>query len=411
MSGPRFVVVDALDDGVLRGGPLGVDLRPDLTALLVLAESADLRGRGGAGFPVARKLRAVSQRRRRPVVVVNAAEGEPASGKDAALVRANAGLVLDGAEILAHALGSKDIRIWGPGHDRGAMAAMADAIDRRPAGRKTPRIQLVAAPDRFVAGESSAAARGLSGHAALPRTDGRRTSDVGVDGRPTLLLNVETVAQVARLAAGRRATRLVTVLGAVADPGVVELQGPTSVDEVLRRAGGLTEPVRAFLLGGYHGRWWTAEQALDLTIGDPAGSAPDCSIVVALPERACLLGEVEAVAGYLADQSARQCGPCAFGVPALARDVALLTMGSRISGTDVASHRQLLAGRGACNHPDGTVGFVESALEVLADEVAQHAVGGSCGHPRRAVLPLPQGVTGSSVVASQALTVVAGRSA
>ncbi len=410
MTGPRFVVVDAPEDGVLRGGPLGVVARPDLDALLQLAETAELRGRGGAGFPVARKLRAVAQRRRRPVVVVNAAEGEPASGKDAALLRTNAGLVLDGAEILASALNTKDIRIWGPGHDRGAMAAMSNAIDRRPTRRRAPTVGLIAAPDRFVAGESSAAARGLSGSAALPRTDGRRTSDVGVNGRPTLLLNAETVAQLARLVVGRRVTRLVTVVGAVASPGVVELPGSAPLDAVLRAAGGVTEPVRAFLLGGYHGRWWTPDRAAGVTIGDAAGPAPDCSIVVALPDRACLLGEVEAVASYLADQSARQCGPCAFGVPALARDLELLTVGSRTAATDLVSYRTMLAGRGACHHPDGTLDFVGSALEVLADEVADHAVHGSCGRPRRAVLPLPALLARSADVSS-ARTVVAGRPA
>ena len=87
----------------------------DVAGVVSLAESASLRGRGGAGFPVARKVRAVATRRRRPVVVVNAAEGEPASGKDAALLRHAPHLVLDGAEILARALGTRDVRGLGPG--------------------------------------------------------------------------------------------------------------------------------------------------------------------------------------------------------------------------------------------------------------------------------------------------------
>ena len=394
MSAPRFPVVGVAPLGCFsaaQGIPVGPPPLLDIASVVRLAESASLRGRGGAGFPVARKVRAVAAKRRRPVVVVNAAEGEPASGKDAALLRRAPHLVLDGAEILARALGSRDIRIWAPGHDAGAVSAITTAAGNRAPGRRrgTPVIRVAVAPYRFVAGESSAAARGLSGREAIPRADGRRTSDVGVEGRPTLVLNAETVAQLARLARGLPATRLVTVLGAVAAPGVVELSGEAPLADALAAAGGLTEPVRAFVLGGYHGEWWPADEVAGLRLGDPDGPVPDCSIVIALPDHACLVAEVEDVARYLAAESVGQCGPCVFGLPTLADAVRRISHG--VAGpAEVEAHRAVLVGRGACHHPDGSLGFVTSALDVLASEVADHAAGhGSCGRPLRRVLPLP----------------------
>ncbi len=356
---------------------------------MALAESAELRGRGGAGFPAARKIRAVAARRRRPVVVVNASEGEPASGKDAALLRLAPHVVLDGAELLAQALATRDVRVWAPGHDPAAAAVLAAAVNARAGGRRSVQTRVVLAPDRFVAGESTAAARGLSGQTAIPRADGRRTSDTGVNGRPTLLLNVETVSQLARLARGQSATRLVTVLGAVRSPGVIEIEDGTAMPQVLAAVGGTTQPVRAFVLGGYHGIWAPADAASQQILGSAGSLVPDCSIIVALPDDACLLAELDGVGRFLAAESARQCGPCAFGLPQLAASVRSVRRGA-VSAQSVSEQGEVLIGRGACSHPDGSVRFLSSGLQVLAEEVAAHRAGdGDCGRPLRRVLPLP----------------------
>ncbi len=391
MMGARFAVAQTLEGGVLdaRSRPAGGPPELGLDEVMRLAEGQGLRGRGGAGFPAARKLAAVASHRRRPIVVVNAAEGEPASGKDAALLRLSPEIVLDGAEIVARALGAHAIKVWAPAHDRGAVSAVSAAAEART--RRRLSVAVVVAPDRFVAGESSAAARGLSGEPALPRTDRRRTARSGVDGRPTLVLNAETLAQLARMAYGRPATRLVTVSGAVHTPGVVELADQAPLEVALSAAGGVTEPLRGLLLGGYHGRWLAPEPAAETILGDPAGIAPDCSIVVALPDRACLLAELDAASLFLAGESARQCGPCAFGLPELAASVRQIRQGRALSvDGEVDRHTDLLLGRGACHHPDGSVRFVASALELLAGEVQEHLAGhGSCGRPYRAVLPIP----------------------
>src|SRR5581483_1667565 len=100
----------------------------------------------------------------------------------------------------------------------------------------------------------------------------------------------------------------------------------------------------------------------------------------------CALGELARVAGWLAGESARQCGPCRFGLPALAADVAALAAGSWRMG-EAAEHARLVTGRGACAHPDGAARFITSGLHLLRDEAQRHLEGG-CGRPVLGRFPL-----------------------
>src|SRR5674476_1080194 len=86
--------------------------RPSADKLVKLAREVDLRGRGGAGFPAA--IRLASAHRRKAVVVVNASEGELASRKDAALMALAPHVVLDGAAVVAHALGTREVHVVVP---------------------------------------------------------------------------------------------------------------------------------------------------------------------------------------------------------------------------------------------------------------------------------------------------------
>ncbi len=98
------------------------------------------------------------------------------------------------------------------------------------------------------------------------------------------------------------------------------------------------------------------------------------------------------IAHYLAGQSAGQCGPCVYGLPAVADDLTRLARGRVDPGLMARMERRLqeVAGRGACRHPDGAVTLVRSALQVFADDVAAHAHGAPCPHwDRPTLLRLP----------------------
>ncbi|HST24899.1 MAG TPA: NADH-ubiquinone oxidoreductase-F iron-sulfur binding region domain-containing protein [Gaiellaceae bacterium] len=368
---------------VERYGPLPV-LDRRRSGLVDQVELSGLTGRGGAAFPTAVKLRTVASGRS-PVVVANGTEGEPASSKDEVLMTYNPHLVIDGVEAALAAVGSETAAI---AVGRGADAARA-ALHNALAERRVPvdRIEVVAVPDRFVAGEESALVHFLNGGEAKPTFTPPRPFQKGVGGRPTLVQNVETLANLALIArygghwfrdAGtpdEPGTVLVTVLGGVEKPGVVEAELGIPVRELFDRCGGLTGPARAVLVGGYFGGWVPAELERPLTSA-ALGSLGARAIAV-LPNGVCGLAETARVVRYLAGESAGQCGPCIFGLPAVADALERLAAGkdARRSLDRLPRLAAQIARRGACAHPDGALRFVDSALRVFGPEIEGHLAG------------------------------------
>jgi NADH:ubiquinone oxidoreductase subunit F (NADH-binding) len=375
-------------------------------ALVGVVERAGLRGRGGAGFPTGRKLAAVAAAagRRRPVVVANGCEGEPASAKDRTLLAVAPHLVLDGAVLAAVALGAGEVVV---AVHRGAGAGVHRAVAER-RGDPVP-VRVAEVPRRYVASEESALVHFLTAGDARPTTVPPRPFERGVDGRPTLVDNVETLAHLARIAYHgpdwfRRygtptdpGTGLVTVGGAVRVPGVYEVAMGRPVGEILDGAGGAAEPLGAVLVGGYFGAWVPMPQAARVALAhdpDPdTGVTRGAGVLLALPARACGWAETARVLRYLAQESAGQCGPCRFGLPAVADDVAAVAAGR----ADAAVYRRLrgrlgvIPGRGACRHPDGAVRLAASALGAFAGDLDAHLAGRPCPGVPHPVLPLPPG--------------------
>ncbi|MBT2386287.1 ferredoxin [Streptomyces sp. ISL-11] len=385
---------------------------PQLTEaqLTELAETVALRGRGGAGFPFGRKLRAVarSARRRdvRPAVVVNGCEGEPACRKDAVLLARAPHLVLDGALLAATALGANTlvIGVTRPATEESVREALAERglADRR--GRAL-RARVVRLPERLVSGESSALLRAAEGGPPLPPGRHGRASDEGLGGAPTLLSNTETYAQLAlaaRLGADRYRTTgttaepgtlLLTVSGAVPEPRVVEVPSGVPMAYVLRSCG-VDPAFQGVLTGGYHGAWLDATTAHGAAVSREAlaacGGALGAGAVLPLPADTCPLGEAVRVAHWLAAESAGQCGPCRLGLPSVAGALAdVVAGGGRSALETVREAAGAVRGRGACGHPDGAARFTLSALTAFTDDLAAHVLGGGCGRGTAGVLPLP----------------------
>ena len=389
-----------LHGGFLLGG-FGGDRGP--TLLIDAVERAGLTGHGGAGFPTARKLRAVAGRRR-PVVVVNAAEGEPASRKDARLIGTRPHLVLDGAVLAADAVGAREVIV---ALHRGTSTVQAAINERKAAGLDEVAVTVVHVPRDYVASEETALVRFLSGRPALPTFTPPRPFEKGVNGRPTLVQNSETLAHLALIArhgdqwfrsVGTPAapgSLLVTVGGAVARPGVYELALGVPLGAAFDAAGGLTEPIQAVLVGGYFGAWLTADAALQAQLTPAglkaAGAALGAGVLLALPASACGLAESQRVTSWLAGQSAGQCGPCSLGLPAIAEDLALLGRSGNTTSVRNRLERRLgqMEGRGACHHPDGTARFVASTLRTFGADLARHRRGHPCPPTLTPLLPLP----------------------
>jgi NADH:ubiquinone oxidoreductase subunit F (NADH-binding) len=115
-------------------------------------------------------------------------------------------------------------------------------------------------------------------------------------------------------------------------------------------------------------------------------------ILVALPESSCGLAETARVVRYLANEGAGQCGPCMFGLPALATAMTKLAYrGGAGDGIDqIASLIPLIERRGACRHPDGATQLAASALTAFRDDARMHDVDGPCsGVGRPSLLAIP----------------------
>lgn len=370
--------------------------------LIDMVSRSGLRGRGGADFPTAHKLAAVAGRRRVSAVVVNGSETEPASDKDALLLSRLPHLVLDGALLAASAVGAPSVIVRvAESVTRARRALEAAAAERDPAG---PSIAVVPGPGGYVSGEESAIMRALDGGPALPRYVPPRPFERGYRGRPTLIQNAETLAQLALIARfgpswfrelGTDAdpgTALVTITGAVAAPGVYELAFGTPMRDLLDAAGGPLEPLQALLVGGYFGTWVHSDSALELRLAREDLRAVGCAlgsgVIVVLGQSACGLNESARVIDFLARESAGQCGPCVHGLRAIADSVAALASG-RAPADEVSRVRRWAAeidGRGACHHPNGAIRFAQSALVVFGAEIERHRTGRCGGVP--AGLPL-----------------------
>ncbi len=361
--------------------PLHGPVRPGRTGPLVDAvDAAGLRGRGGGWFPTARKMRAVAAaaRSRPPVVVVNAMEGEPLSAKDKYLLDTVPNLVLDGAALAAEAIGANRIILAAPA---GTPALRTLAHARR--GIDPIEIEVAEGPRRFLAGQETALVNWLNGAAPIPTTT--RPFERGVRGRATLVANAETYAHLALIA--RRGPDWFRAAGTPETPGTTLVSLSTHTSQVLEVPIGtpladlLPGSGSAVLLGGYGGTWLPYEQALTLRLSPEslrsAGAVQGASIVSMLAPGACGLRRTAAIVRWMADQGAKQCGPCLFGLPAVASDLSALSEGraSKADTTRLRERAELLPTRGACAHPDGVSRLVTSALNVFQAEAARHLTG------------------------------------
>jgi len=356
--------------------------------LIAEVEACGLLGRGGAGFPVGRKWRTVAERSSgHAVVLANGAEGEPLSHKDRSLMAARPHLVIDGALLAALAVGADDIILYIGTEHRAAAVAMRRALAERPADIRG-RAGIVAAPPGYVSGEESAAVHFVNAGDARPTTTPPRPFDRGVGGRPTLVQNVESLAMTALIARrghdwytdrGRRGgIGLITVSGAVNHAGVQEVAFGSTLGELAAAAGGLRGETQAVLLGGYFGGWAEVDEQWGLPV-DPGslrarGLAMGCGVVHFLTAESCGVEATARIVAYLASQSARQCGPCVFGLSAIAAAMQRLATRSPQAGDldRIVRWTGQLAGRGGCHHPDGAVVLLRSAMQLFADDFAEH---------------------------------------
>lgn len=397
---------ESLEEYVASGGYAALG---DVERLLEEVEIAGLRGRGGAAFPFATKVRTVRYRPGPAVVVANGEEGEPASVKDRWLMRFRPHLVLDGLRIAAALTGSRDIVVYAS--DPVSATSMQAAVHEL-AGRGTwsATIDIFRANPTYVAGEESALVRAVNGGPALPTEKPPRPFESGVRGLPTLVSNVETLAHLPGIRAasgsgyrsvgteGSPGTFLLTLSG-IPGGGLFEVPFGTTVRTVLRWLAIDSEGVTGLLVGGYFGGLAGAE-ALDVPLDydafRSAGHGLGCGAISILRDE-CPVAVAAAVMVYFARENAGQCGSCFNGTAGMSA-----VLGGLLEGVAQSSDLERLErwstelrGRGACGTLDGAVQVVASLLRVFPNVVeshlevgcAQHDEAGRPADPPFAVMP------------------------
>jgi len=402
---------ESLADYQRRGGYASASWSRPPEELRSLVTASGLRGRGGSAFPTGIKWQSVAAEPGPRVLLVNGAETEPASGKDRYLLTQRPHLVLEGALLAARAVDAATCLLYLRAKGADEQASLKAAWQElQAAGRPLPRWRIVTAPAGYVAGEETAAIQRCNGKAAKPAFKPPLPYQQGAEGRPTLVQNVETLANVPGVvrdgaeafraigSASAPGTLLLTLSGAVRRPGVYEAPTGTPLQDIVQHLGGGTvdkSPVQALLPGGYFAGWLSgaalrsgarldAESLRDHDVSLGAGS------ITVIPDSVCGLAQAVALLRFFARESVRQCGPCTYGTAAMADALGRLAVG-RPESDDVERLRRysgvMLPRRGACGHLDGATNAARTALHVFEREIAQHARGRTCGRPWRSLLP------------------------
>ncbi|ACU53936.1 Respiratory-chain NADH dehydrogenase domain 51 kDa subunit [Acidimicrobium ferrooxidans DSM 10331] len=359
-AGWSRLVSDDLAIAELDAPPLSLDAHRAIYGSLPprppLATAEHIVGRGGAGFPLARKLAAVASQRGPRVVVANGAESEPGARKDKALLTHAPHLVLDGLGLATRLLEAREAIV------AVEDATAADVLER--AIRERSDAVRVALLDRsYLTGQETALLAALEGRPALPRFQLARVAERGYKSRPTLVANVETLAQWALAArfgtswhqsAGTRghdrSTRIVSIALPGSTPTVVELAPGATVRSLLDAVGVTTGLA---LVGGLFGELISVadERAMARVLVDRADSSDELALgagsVLLAPSATCVVCATSELVGYLSEERAGQCGPCDRGLPELAR-----ALGAGARPAELATVARLIARRGACALPD-----------------------------------------------------------
>jgi NADH:ubiquinone oxidoreductase subunit F (NADH-binding) len=367
--------------------------------LIEEADRAGITGRGGANFPAHLKLRFVARGQGRPMAIVNGAEGEPAAAKDVVLMSRVPHLVIDGAVFAAAAIGAERLFICVGDHSPSAVAGIERALTERHASEDAGiPVEMRLVPDRFVAGEARSLVQMINGGPAVPTPSPPRTSERGVNQRPTLVNNAETLAHLTLVMAhgvdwyrsmgtpDEPGTRLVSLSGALPGPVVCEIQPDASLLEVFAANGGDPSLVSGVLVGGNYGTWLPPRDAFGARLSvaslKPLGASPGCGVLHFLPSDVCGLSAVADITSWFSRESAGQCGPCVFGLQAMAKAMrAVASSGAESMVDRVLQLATEILGRGGCNHPDGAVQMVRSGLAVFADDIRLHREGRCSARP------------------------------
>ncbi len=389
-------------------------LRMSPAEVVDTVENARLNGRGGAGFPAARKWRFVPRPGEAPgdgptYLVVNGDEMEPGAFKDRILMEALPHQLVEGAVVTAYAVGATEAIVLIRDAYRPAIAAVtraiAEAEDAGLLGRDilgsgfSLSMRVHASAGRYIVGEETALIEALEGKRPVPRKRPPFPAQAGLWGRPTLVNNAETVSNVGHIVANgpnwfralsrteEGGTKVYAVSGRVHSPRVIEAPMGTTAAELIERAGGVSGNGRllAFQPGaGSSGFLGPEHLDMPLDFGHcaKAGSHFGTGTLIVLDETVCPVAVIARHERFYARESCGWCTPCRDGLPWVARILDALEAGT---GTeeDLQVLKETAAmtgprGRTFCDLMAGAMNPLATGLARFGDLFHAHVERGGC---------------------------------
>ena len=360
--------------------------------LLDRVEASGLRGRGGGWFPAGRKWRAVRVEGGDPVVVANGAEGEPGSFKDRFVMTRRPGRVVEGLALAARTVGAREAIVFLKSSFDDAAAALESALAS--AGLDGLGVTLARGDDSYIAGEETALLEALEGRRPWPRPKPPLPAAVGLEGRPTLVQNVETLARVPDAVADPEAfrageTTFVTLWGDIRRPGVYDVPLGTPIAGIIEsHGGGTTDGVGMVFPGGPAGPPLGPED-LDTPLDPDAlrgvGTALGAATILVVGASACPVAVAASVAAFFERENCGQCPPCAVGTASLARILGGLEAGGARARDlhDLGDVARFMSGHGYCAHCRGAAAVATGFVGRFPDAVETHLHEGRCPEPGR----------------------------
>lgn len=391
-------------------------LEMESAEILQLLQDADLRGRGGAGFPTGMKWSFVpvykdrEELKRKPkYLVVNADEMEPGTFKDRLLMEGDPHQLIEGIIISAYTLQAETAYIFIRGEYKLAAELLSRAIaECREQGllgenimhsRFSLNIFVHTSAGRYICGEETALLNSLEGKRANPRAKPPFPQVSGLWGRPTVVNNVETICNVPHIVnhgaewykglslTEDAGTKIFGVSGRVNNPGAWELPLGTPVREIIEEyAGGMQEgyQLRGFLPGGGSTNFLTGEHLdlhMDYTSIGKAGSRLGTGTMIIMDDQTCPVGMVLNLEHFFAQESCGWCTPCRDGLPWVEHILSEFEQGrGELEDIETLSRHTHLLGPGNtfCALAPGAMGPLESALRYFRDDFEAHVHARAC---------------------------------
>ena len=372
----------------------------DPSAIISIIEQAGLRGLGGSGFPSYKKWQFVAEQLAKPdkYLICNGNEDEPGTFKDAHILVNSPHQVIEGALISALANGINKIVFYINPEQKVALEKLRIAVEQWQTSELFARTEaafgqklsfrVMASSGHYIGGEETAAIESVEGNFPFPRGKPPFPAVSGVYGCPTLVNNIETLANVPHILSHGAAwfqalglgdstgTKLYCLSGDVLKPGVYELPMGTPLEELIFSVGGgmlQEKKIKAVFTGGASSSILTPKDIdvpLDFDSVKERGSSLGTGAMIVVSEGTGIVKRVTEYVNFYAHSSCGQCPPCKTGTFYISQMLNKIDTG-QASSFDLDSLINLckiLPGSGRCHLLDGAIKIVDSSLLHFVDE-------------------------------------------